>query len=267
MYKYICLILIILCLSGCDLFEFHPYDVRLSKNTETDINRKNIERIKAICENKDTIRFVLMGDTQGWLDETNDFVKHLNQTDSVDFVIHAGDIADFGLTKEFEWMHNTLSKLRQPYIALIGNHDIMGNGEYVYKKMYGEEDFSFIVEDIKFICLNTNALEYDYSKPIPDFIFLQQELLDSSDYNRTIVVMHAPPGSDQFNNNVKEIFQIYIKLFPSLQFCLHGHEHSYKAVDIFNDGIIYYGCSSIKRRNYLLFTLTKDNYSHELIRF
>ena len=65
---------------------------------ETGINAKNIARIEEICEGKDTLRFVLMGDSQRWYDETEDFVKALNKRDDVDFVIHGGDISDFGLS-------------------------------------------------------------------------------------------------------------------------------------------------------------------------
>ena len=91
---------IALCVYSCDLIEYHPYDVRL--NGERGINEKNITRIGEVCKGKDTIRFVLMGDSQRWYDETQKFVSHVNTRDDVDFVIHGGDISDFGLTKEFE---------------------------------------------------------------------------------------------------------------------------------------------------------------------
>ena len=61
---------IVLLLCGCDLIEYHPYDVRL--HGETGINAKNIARIEEICEGKDTLRFVLMGDSQRCYDETED---------------------------------------------------------------------------------------------------------------------------------------------------------------------------------------------------
>ena len=90
---------ILLLLYRCDLIEYHPYDVRL--HGQTGINEKNIARIEESCKGKDTLRFVLMGDSQRWYDETEAFVKALNNRDDVDFVIHGGDISDFGLTKEF----------------------------------------------------------------------------------------------------------------------------------------------------------------------
>ncbi len=267
MLKRIYPFIFLLCLGACDLIDYHPYDGRLSSDTETDLNRKNIERITAICQDKDTIRFAFIGDSQRSLDETEKFVSHINQQDSVDFIIHGGDIADFGLKKEYEWTYNVLRKLQMPYVALIGNHDIIGNGDMVYRKLYGNENFSFIAGDTKFVCLNTNAIEYDYSHPVPDFTFIKHEIADSLSHKRTVVVMHAPPGSDQFDNNVKNVFHLYIRSFPSLIFCLHAHNHSYTAEDLFNDGIIYYGCENLGKRSYLLFTITKEGYIHENIRF
>lgn len=137
-----------------------------------------------------------------------------------------------------------------------------------FSKLFGEENFSFIVRDVKFVCLNTNAIEYDYSHPVPDFGFLKEELQDSTrHYSRTIVAMHARPGSEQFDNNVKDVFQLYIREFPSLLFCLNAHNHQLQVEDLFDDGIIYYGCSNIAKRNYLLFTLTPDGYTYEIINF
>ncbi|MDD4114974.1 MAG: metallophosphoesterase, partial [Massilibacteroides sp.] len=65
-------------LTACDLIDYHPYDGRLSSGTETDINRKNIEKIEALCQNKDTIRFIMISDTQRSYDETEDFVHLFN---------------------------------------------------------------------------------------------------------------------------------------------------------------------------------------------
>lgn len=265
MLKNILYILLFI-LSSCDLIDYHPYDARI--NTDTDINQNNISRILQTCANKDTLRFVMMGDTQRWYDETEEFVQHINKRNDIDFIIHGGDISDFGLKKEYILMHEILSGLNIPYVVLLGNHDVLGNGIRVYQHMYGNENFTFTVCDTKFVCLNTNAIEFDYSLPIPDFRFIKECINDTTNYKRSVVVMHAPPKSEQFNNNVDEVFQLYIRQFQNLLFCLHAHNHSVSQTDIFDDGVIYYGCSNIKKKSYLLFTLTPDNqYTYEVIYF
>ncbi|MDR0712721.1 MAG: metallophosphoesterase [Bacteroidales bacterium] len=265
--KNLFILLTVLLLCGCDdLFEAHPYAGKVTG--ETDINAKNTARIETACAAKKNIRFIMMGDTQRHYDETEDFVKSVNQRNDVDFVIHGGDISDFGLTKEFAWMRDIMNGLKVPYVVLIGNHDCLANGTEIYRTIFGDENFSFLAGDCKFVCLNTNALEYDYSHPVPDFTFIENCIGERrAGHERTVVVMHAPPHSEQFDNNVARVFQRYITQFSGLQFCLNAHEHRVSAEDRFNDGVIYYGSPSIEKRKYLLFTLKPGGYDHEVVQF
>lgn len=79
--------------------------------------------------------------------------------------------------------------------------------------------------------------------------------------------MHARPYSEQFNNNVADIFQDEIKKFPSLQFCLNGHDHKLAIDDLFEDGIMYFGVPNIHKRQYFTFTITDDKYEYEVVEF
>lgn len=252
-------VVLVALLYACDPFEYHSYDVRLSKKYKN-INARNIEAIRAKDRDADTIRFVVMGDSQRWYDETEDFVKDVNKHNDIDFVVHGGDISDFGMKKEFCWIHDIMSKLKVPYVAIIGNHDHLGAGEDIYRAMYGDLNFSFVYGKTKFVGLNTSALDFDYGTPVPDFDFIRQEIGDTTqvEYNQTIVMMHARPGSIVFNNNVKSVFHEYIKRFKNLRFCIHAHSHKLQLEDIFGDGILYYGADAMLHRNYLLFTLTKE---------
>lgn len=134
MRKLICLIPFLMLLAGCDLFEAHPYDGKVTG--ETGINQKNIQLIEKSCADKESIRFALVGDTQRWYDETEDFVDAINQRDDIDFVIHGGDVADFGLTDEFMWQRDILNRLKVPYVVIIGNHDCLATGEGVFRKIF-----------------------------------------------------------------------------------------------------------------------------------
>lgn len=154
---FLCCLLV----AGCDLIDYHPYDVDIKG--ERDINAKNIQKIEAKCLGKSTIRFIAMGDSQRWYDETVDFVNAVNKRDDIDFVVHGGDFSDFGLTDEFLWQRDIMNKLKVPYVGLIGNHDCLGTGEDAFRQIFGDTNFSFIAGGVKFVCLNTNAMEYDYS--------------------------------------------------------------------------------------------------------
>ena len=252
--------------SGCDIIDYHPYDVRIKG--ETDINAKNIEKIEANCKDKTTIRFVAMGDSQRWYDETEKCINSINEMEDLDFVLHGGDVSDFGLTDEFLWQRDIMNGLKVPYVVLLGNHDCLGTGKDTYMKVFGPTNFAFIAGNVKFVCLNTNALEFDYSEPIPDFNFIEKQWTERQDeFEKTVVAMHGRPGSDVFNNNVSKVFQRYITQYPGLQFCINAHDHRSTADDLFEDGIIYYGSDCMKRRSYLLFTITPDNYTYEVVYF
>ncbi len=261
------LLLLPLCLSGCEMFESHPYDVHITG--ERNLTEKNIDLIEASTKGKKTLTFAMISDTQRWYDETEDVVKTLNARGDLDFVLHGGDQSDFGATEEFMLMRDIFNKLDMPYVCVLGNHDCLGTGEDTYRTIYGELNFAFTAGNTRFICLNTNALEYDYSEPVPDFDFIENELLDlPAEVEQTVFLMHVKPTELVFNNNVAKVFQAYIRQFPGVLFCLYGHEHKLSVDDLFGDGILYYQCPNIAQRIYLLFTLKEDgSYDYEAVEF
>lgn len=260
------LLLLLLLLTTCDLIEFHPYDIRKSDGL-SEINNANIARIQAADDNSDTIRFAFMGDTQRFYDETAAFVKHINQQDDIDFVIHGGDITDFGMSKEFIWIHDIMDDLTIPYVALVGNHDLIGHGKEIYRNMYGDFNFSFKFRKTRFICLNTNVLEADKKTSIPDFNFMQGFVNDTIEVERTIVVMHAPPYNIQFRNSSVIPFKEMLEEYHNLMFCLYAHIHHREEKQFFKNGLHFYGCDDIEGRNYLLFTIMGNSYSFDVVFF
>ena len=254
-----------LLLTSCDdLFDTHPYDINFEG--ETGINVKQIAKIESQFAEKDTLRVAFISDTHVWYSDTKDEVADLNRRTDIDFVIHCGDLTDTGTSKEYEWCRDILAGLRYPYVALIGNHDYLDTGDQAYQVLFGPVDFSFIASRIKFICLNTNATEYDYIAAVPDFDFMEEETTkDSADFDRTVIVMHAPPYSDQFNNNVCKAFRRYLDFFPRLMFCVYEHCHRDMISDLYDDGLLFYGLDCAKHRNYRIFTFTPDGYEVEQV--
>ncbi len=260
-------LLLSLLLASCsDMFDTHPYDVNFKG--ETSINIRQTAEIEHRFADSDTLRVAFISDTHLWHSDARDEVADINRREKIDFIVHCGDLTDTGTALEFEWSRDILSELRYPYVALVGNHDFLGTGDQTFEVMYGTMNFSFIAGRVKFVCLNTNATEYDYMAAVPDFDFMEEEYSkDSARFDRTIIVMHAPPYSDQFNNNVCKAFRRYLDLFPGLMCCVYGHNHSDKVSDIYGDGLMFYGIDCAEHRNYRIFTITKDGYEVEQIRF
>lgn len=179
MHKIIPYILAACCLfmvASCDtVFDVHPYDVQI--DGDRNLNVTNIQKIEAAVKSKDTIRFAMISDSHQWLDDLKSEVNDINRrSDSLDFVIHCGDLTDFGATREFQLTRDHLQKLKIPFVALLGNHDCLGTGNQSYQKIFGNPDFSFIAGKVKFVCLNTNAIEFDYSRPVPNFDFMEEQV-------------------------------------------------------------------------------------------
>ena len=257
--------LLALLLASCDdVFQTHPYDVNIKG--ETEINARQLSAIERDFSDKDTLRIAFISDTHIWHTDARDEVRDINQRKDIDFAVHCGDLTDTGTTKEFEWSRDILKGLHVPFVALIGNHDFLGTGDQTYSYMYGDLNFSFIVSRVKFVCLNTNATEYDYMAAVPNFDFMEEEMTrDSARFDRTVVVMHAPPYSDQFNNNVCKAFRRYLDFFPGLMCCVYGHNHNDDVDDIYGDGLMFYGIDCAEHRNYRIMTITPDGYEMEQI--
>lgn len=205
-------------------------------------------------EHNDTLRIILMGDTQRFYEEADKFVKSANQQKDVDLVIHAGDISDFGLAKEFEWVNDIMSGLKMPYLAVIGNHDLLSNGAKVYRKMYGSFNFSFIYAGIKFIFFDSNSREYNFNGEVPDMDWIEEELADTTQFDQAILVSHIPPFDFDFDAALGERYAKLLSSNGKAKLSLHGHQHSFRIEEHYDDGVMYVISTTVEKKGYVLIT-------------
>lgn len=298
--------------SSCELFRYHPYeDV---EGCESNLTNKNIRLIEQLGTGRDTIRFVFISDTQRQYDDTRDAIDYINQLGNIDFVLHGGDLTDFGATFEFEWMYSEIQRLNRPYLTAIGNHDFLGTGEHTYQHVFGAYNYSLNVGHLHLVALNTSSREQDYTIHVPDFEFLFDDIASVNSLNsshsdsitHTVIMMHARPGDEQFNNNVAIPFVRYIHEYPGLRetdplfsqdaldclsrqvsslgrvtpddldsirgshqrgFCLNGHNHTHQLFHACNDNTLFYGVPDIHKRQLYLFTIHPDGYDYEMREF
>lgn len=254
---------VLLILTSCSLFEYHPYEIRL-EDSERNLNRKAFASIQATSPG-DTVSFILIGDTQRFYDETEKFVSSANQQD-VDFVVLAGDISDFGIDKEFQWVNEILSDLNKPYVGVIGNHDVSGAGESIFKEMYGPVNDSFIYGGIKFILINTNSREYRFNGVVPDVGWLQEELA-GDDFDRAIVIGHVPPFDGDFDPELETAYAQALKSSGKVNLSLYAHQHTFKDLEPYEDGIRYVVASSMADLFYVKINVWGDSVSVEKVSY
>jgi Icc-related predicted phosphoesterase len=255
---FLYLVSILSLLSCKDVFQYNPNEVRLDES-QRNLNAKNIQKINALSP-VDTVKFILIGDSQRFYDELDDFVAVANKLKGVAFVLLAGDISDFGLNREYEWIHRSLAKLQMPYIGVIGNHDMLANGRIVYKQMFGAENFSFSYSDNQFICLNTNSLETGFDGSLPDLPWLQQQLSGVSKYKNAFIISHIPPFSDGFDKKLEHSFSSLLAAHNEVKLSLHGHHHRFSISKPYNNGPEYVVVGSLNKRNYALFSVWGEQY-------
>ncbi len=260
----ILLVFAFLLVVGCDLFEYSPYQIVLADD-EKNLTEKNLQKIYLQTPD-DTVRIILMGDTQRFYDDVDDFVKKANTLENIDFVLHAGDISDFGLAQEFKWVHHIMRKLEVPYLTVVGNHDLITNGPKVYREMFGDFNYSMIYGGIKFIFVNTNSREYDFDGTVPDLNWLEAQL-SGDDFDRAVIVAHIPPFDNDFDTEKELAFSGLLRNSGKVDLSLHGHLHSFSESEPYNDGITYFITTAQKKRGFALITLWEGGKRIERIEF
>ena len=246
---------------GCGQFDYDHYQMRPSEYEN--LNAKSIARVTGIS--KDTITIAVIGDSQRYYDETNEMVPKMNAVSDIDFVVHTGDIVDFGLQDEYIWMHEVLRKLRAPYIAVAGNHDLIAHGEQIYQQMYGPLNFSFTVSGNKFVYLNTNSREYGFPLDVPDLAWLDRELADTANYNNAIIVSHVAHINPDFNPNLRSGFEEVLRKYRKVILSVNGHNHGFSYRPPGDDNIAYINTNSTYTEKFLVIKIWGNSFSYEIV--
>ena len=243
-------------------FEYSPNQA-FDKDSAQGLNEKNLQLLYS-QPTDDTITIAFVGDSQRFYDELGEFINTVNRMPSVDFVLLAGDITDFGLLQEFKFIADMLADLEKPYFGVVGNHDVLAKGEEVFTRMFGPVNFSFTYQGVKFVCHNTNSREYNNGH-VPDLEWLRKELIASDSAKYFVAVSHVPPFSADFDKNLEGS---YTKLFhetPGLLISLHGHIHEHRDGYPYNDGVRYMTSHSFDQQSFVLLKIVPGKIYHTII--
>ncbi|MEJ8800429.1 metallophosphoesterase family protein [Pontibacter sp. H249] len=262
------LILILLGTTSCEeLFEYHPNQIRLESD-ERDLTAKNLVRLQKQNPG-DTLRILVMGDTQRFYDDAVEFVKQANTFENIDFVIHQGDISDFGMTQEHKWVHDIMEHLKWPYLTVVGNHDLLANGSKVYQKMYGPLNYSFTYGHTKFVFVDTNSREYGFDGSVPDINWLRKEVYqrEDEDFTQAIVVSHVPPYDADFDGNLEDAYQNVLESSKKVKLSLFGHIHNWHSNHVYDNHILYHGTTTVKKRGFTYLKVWADGFDIQMINY
>jgi len=242
-------------LASCDLLEFSPNDHNVPEEF-TNLTEKNLAKLQAHpLPAGDTLRFIFTGDSQQFYDEAEALVASVNQQPGISFLLVAGDISDFGLAREMRWVDEKLRRLKVPYLTVIGNHDLVGNGRPTYNHIFGAFDYSFVYGDTKFILVDTNGREYNFDGSAPNLGWLRPQLANLQGARRQVVISHVPPTNDDFDPALRMPYVEALRSAPNLVFEMNGHNHSYSISQPYNDGVTYVNSDAFSERHYMVVTV------------
>lgn len=255
---------IMVLVGGCeDSFEFSPYAANV-KDSYKNTHQKNINSlIEANLVVKDEFKVAVIADSHYKYNELDGSISKINKMNDIDFVIANGDITNNGYLKEYELFHEQMDNLKVPYITVIGNHDYKSNGEKIYKEIYGKRNYSVSYNNCLFIIFDNVFWE---SNKEPDFIWLENQLVESDKYDKVFVVCHQPPYTSQFTESMEKLY-VDLMLEYNVNLSIHGHIHEYKYGDYYEDGMQYLAVGTIWYDEFAIISINKNEIIVERIEF
>ena len=265
-YRFIIWIMLFLPLQACDdLFEYSPYVIDFDEH-ETNLTQKNISLLLA-NEVPDTLTIALAGDSHRFYDESEEVVSTINNHYDMDFFIHTGDIADFGIPRQYQWGNDIFSKLNAPYFVVVGNHDLVSNGNDSYLEMFGDYNFTFVYGRYKFIFINTNSREYEFNGKVPDIGWFEKEITPSKDFEKAVVVFHTPPFDNDFDSELEEPFVTALSRYNNVLFATHGHLHSYNFSYPYGADLPFVNTASPEKKDFVILKIFNHEFTVDIIGF
>jgi Icc-related predicted phosphoesterase len=137
---------------------------------------------------------------------------------------------------------------------VIGNHDYLSNAELIYKKMFGEYNYSFTYGSYNFVFFDSNFWEKNGS---PDFNWLETQL-SALPAKRSVIVSHIPPFGDQYDQESTAAHRAIIAKHD-VPLSIHGHIHTYSYGEPFNDGTKYLVAPSTEKRQLCIVSFEGEN--------
>jgi len=175
-------------------------------------------------------------------------IKDINSQDSIDFVILAGDITEFGSDREIQIAKSLLDSLEKPWYILSGNHDSKWSesGCNTFLETFGYEQFSFIHNKILFIGTNSgpNMRMAPALVPRESMVWLDS-LLQTVPQKMPVVFVNHYPLTEDMSNYYRVIDLLKT---GSIQMSLCGHYHINEAFTA--GGIPSVKCRSSQSRGY-----------------
>lgn len=189
-------------------------------------------------------------------------VTDINAQPEIAFVIHSGDVTEFGSDAELIAAKKILDRLDKPLYILPGNHDSnwSESGTNSFLRIFGGETFAFEYNGYKLMGMASgpNMRMSPGQVPRENLTWFLEELKKTDKDQPLIVVNHYP-----MDNSLNNGFEVLDALRPyNVQLMLCGHGHANKGLNF--EGANAAMCRSNLRAGaeyggYTLITVSEEN--------
>ena len=262
--RFALLLIIILSTASCDeIIEYSPYQ-NIVKSEWKQQNVKNYNKLLPEAQNEfKPFRVGLIADSHTYYDDFEKQIDYLNTRDDLDFIIHLGDVTLSANAREFDWYSDLIGRLKVPVFTLIGNHDCLGNGYDIYNEMFGESNFFFEYQEVKFVFFD-NVI-WEKKTQDPDFDWFASAIVNDNNYKHVIPFSHIYPWDPQFSYGNELVFN-YILEEANIPLSIHGHGHSYELSKRYGS-LDYLIVPSCIRHELVILDIQKDTVNIERINY
>ncbi len=182
---------------GYDLSQFRESAELSSVPDELrDIVPTNGEAARSISAQNDggDLRFVIIGDTIS--DDNRTFRTFLGEIAALDprpsFIVHLGDRVVSPVVDYYGTYLKTISDPPCPILHVDGNHDVREEGERISRAFFGDKDFFFDRDDMRFVFMSDVHGDGDFGFSREQLGWLEDKLKAPSP-SRKFFFAHVPP--------------------------------------------------------------------------
>lgn len=243
-------------------FNISPYTSDAPKLSLNDLNVRIIKSMES--EIPTSFKIALISDTHNYYKELDEQIDVIN-TSSYAFVIVAGDITNLGLLEEFHEARSYFNELKVPYLVAVGNHDLISSGRRIYNRIFGSDNFHFILHDVHFIILNNN--NWESPGIAPDMEWIETVLAESDPNHKKVLIAHvSPEDPERFTyEEIKRWEDLMIQY--DVDYFFNGHDHNPYEKPFGNGTRITIGAPSKKGIYELLISPGAGGITHQKVSF
>lgn len=205
-------------LTACAPFQDSPFSDQLIRS-ERNINAASLQRITGV-EDDGKIRIAVFSDSHQNYKDLDQAIFQINQATDLDFVINLGDMTNSAYNFEYNQFLDSIHPLRYPLLSVLGNHDSIGAGPSLFRKMFGDSNFWFESASRRYIFFNSNNLE-NPAEFDPDWLLATVNSSTKPIFIFSHVNLRDP---ERYFSTVATTFDTVIK-HPKVQLILNGHNH------------------------------------------